>query len=190
MTIIDKRSEILNAALELIALNGFHGAPTALIAMRANVGTGTIYRYFQSKEDLIYEIHTELEKRFMTALLKGYPDKQPLRERFIHVGNAFVHYCLRVSLDFRFLEQFHNSPYGVVHRRDQILGGKDQGFFRCLLDLAQKEQIIKELPMTVLASLFFGPLLCVVRDHILGFTELDEPTIDRTVNACWDAIRL
>jgi AcrR family transcriptional regulator len=39
---IDKRRAILTAALELIAANGFHGAPTAMIAAAAGVGTGTI----------------------------------------------------------------------------------------------------------------------------------------------------
>jgi AcrR family transcriptional regulator len=191
MTNTDKRSEILQSALELIALNGFHGATTALISERAHVGTGTIYRYFVSKEALIYEINKALEKRFRAALMQEYPNGKPLHERIIHVGLTFVRYCLTASLDFRFLEQFHNSPYGVSYRRDRILGETDQGVIvEDLLAEAQKEQIIKDLPKTVLISLFFGPLLCVVRDHILGFTILAEQTINRTVEACWDAIRL
>ena len=49
----DKREEIVRAALELIAENGFHGAPMAMIAERARVGAGTIYRYFENKDLLI-----------------------------------------------------------------------------------------------------------------------------------------
>ncbi|HLA27163.1 MAG TPA: helix-turn-helix domain-containing protein [Syntrophales bacterium] len=41
---LDKRGEIIQAALELIAEQGFHGAPMALIADKAGVGAGTIYR--------------------------------------------------------------------------------------------------------------------------------------------------
>ncbi|HEX9079899.1 MAG TPA: helix-turn-helix domain-containing protein, partial [Desulfuromonadaceae bacterium] len=39
----DKRKEILRATLELIAEQGFHGAPMAMIAEKAGVAAGTIY---------------------------------------------------------------------------------------------------------------------------------------------------
>ena len=53
----DKREDILRAALELIAEHGFHGAPMAMIAERAGVGAGTIYRYFENKDVLIAELY-------------------------------------------------------------------------------------------------------------------------------------
>jgi TetR/AcrR family transcriptional regulator, repressor of fatR-cypB operon len=37
--------------------------------------------------------------------------------------------------------------------------------------------------------LAFGPILGVARDHILGFIVLDDDTISRTVEACWDGVR-
>jgi AcrR family transcriptional regulator len=58
----DKRAEIIRAALELIAEHGFHGAPMAMIAEKAGVAAGTIYRYFESKDILITELHRELEE--------------------------------------------------------------------------------------------------------------------------------
>jgi AcrR family transcriptional regulator len=39
--------------MELIALNGFHGAPMAMIAKQAKVAAGSIYRFFKSKDDLM-----------------------------------------------------------------------------------------------------------------------------------------
>ncbi len=45
----DKRDEIVQAALELIAEHGFHGAPMAMIAERAGVGAGTIYLLFREQ---------------------------------------------------------------------------------------------------------------------------------------------
>lgn len=189
MTHTDKRSEILHSALELIAVNGFHGAPMSMIAEQANVAMGTIYRCFESKELLIQELRNELEERFREAVMREFPAGRPLRERFLHVSRVFVQYCLAAPLDFRFLEQFHNSPYGVAYRRDQILGNNDTGVLQELLEEAQREQILKPLPRTVLCALIFGPLLCLVRDQILGFAELDQSLIDRTVEACWDAIR-
>ena len=190
MTKPDKRDEIVRAALELIAENGFHGAPMAMIADKAGVGAGTIYRYFENKEVLINELYQELEQRFYAYLMQGYYPDKPIRERFIHLGTAILRYCISNPLDFRYLEQFHNSPYGVVHRRDKIFGEADeQDVYRELFEEGVAQQVIKELPLVVLFALAFGPLITVARDHILGFVIMDEALIGLTIAACWDGLK-
>lgn len=186
----DKRDEIVRAALELIAEQGFHGSPMAELAKRAGVGTGTIYRYFANKDVLIAELYRELEERITPALLADYRDDGPVRERFLHLGTALLQYFIDHPLDFRYLEQFHNSPYGVECRRAKLLGQTGKGdIFRELFTGGIAAGEIKDLPLPVLFSLAFGPLISVVRDHVLGFVALDERLIARTIAACWDAVR-
>jgi TetR/AcrR family transcriptional regulator, repressor of fatR-cypB operon len=190
MTTSEKRQEILRAALELIAEHGFHGAPIASIADRAGVGAGTIYRYFANKDVLITELFQELHDKICTRVLEGYGADKPIRERFVHLSTALLRYFIANPLDFRYLEQYHNSPYGVAFRRDRILGeGEDGDLFRRLLEEGVTRQIVKNLPLAVLFSLAFGPLLAVARDHILGFFEMDESLLAQTVLACWDGIK-
>ena len=185
----DKREEIVRAALALIAVRGFHDAPLAMIADRAGVGTGTIYRYFENKDVLIAEIYKGIEDRLL-LIMEGYAPKKPIRERFLHLGTALLRYFIENPLDFRYLEQFHNSPYGVGFRRDNILGHRRNcNVYRELLEAGVDEQVMKNLPLVVLSALAFGPLLTVARKHILGFILLDESLIARTVEACWDGIR-
>ena len=186
----DKREEIVRAALELIAENGFHGAPMAMIAARADVGAGTIYRYFENKDVLISELYMDLEGRIYPDILEKYAKDTPIRERFLHLGTALLRYFINNPLDFRYLEQFHNSPYGVAVRRDKLLGVKEGcDVFRELFDDGIYEQVMKDLPLTILFNLAFGPLLAVARDHILGFISLDDTLITRTIEACWDGIK-
>jgi AcrR family transcriptional regulator len=186
----DKREDIVRAALELIAENGFHGAPMSMIADKAGVGAGTIYRYFENKEVLINELYRELEERLHTDLMQGYSPGKSIRERFIHLGTAILRYCISNPLDFRYLEQFHNSPYGVVHRRDKFFGEADkQDVYRELFEEGVAQKAIKGLPLVVLFALAFGPLITVARDHILGFVVLDEALIGQTIAACWDGLK-
>ena len=186
----DKRDEIVRAALELIAEYGFHGAPMAMIADRAGVGAGTIYRYFENKDVLITELYREVEEKLYAVLLEGYATEKPFRERFLHLGTALLRYFIESPLNFRYLEQFHNSPYGVAFRRDKILGKKGGcDVFRELFEDGISQQVMKDLPLPVLFALAFGPLLTVARDHILSFISLDDALIARTVEACWDGIR-
>ena len=72
-----KRKEVMQAALELIAEHGFHGAPMAMIADQAGVGAGTIYRYFESKDVLISELYRELEEKLLSFLKEGYSTQIP-----------------------------------------------------------------------------------------------------------------
>ena len=186
----DKRDEIVRAALELIAEQGFHGAPMALLAKRAGVGAGTIYRYFENKDVLINSLYRELEGRILSFILDGYSSGKPIRERFLHLGTALLKYFIANPLDFRYLEQFHNSPYGVACRRDKLLGEKaNQDVYRELFEDGISQQVMKALPLAALFSLAFGPLLTVARDHILGFIKLDTPLIESIIEACWDGVR-
>ena len=186
----DKRDEIVRAALELIAEHGFHGAPMAMVAERAGVGAGTIYRYFENKDVLITELYRELEERSYPVILNGYAPEKPIRERFLHLCTALLRYFINNPLDFRFLEQFWNSPYGVESRREKLMGTKEGcGAFRELLEDGISLQILKDVPLVILFALAFGPILTLARDHILGFVVLDETLITRTVEACWDAVR-
>ncbi|MGC5454145.1 TetR/AcrR family transcriptional regulator [Aeromonas veronii bv. sobria] len=52
--ILDKKESIFNAAHEVLGERGFHGLSIAEVAKKANVATGTIYRYFGDKDDLIH----------------------------------------------------------------------------------------------------------------------------------------
>lgn len=189
MAKLDKREEIVRAALELIAEHGFHGAPMAMIAGRAGVGAGTIYRYFENKDVMITELFRELEERSYPMIKEGYALDRPLRERFVHLNTSLIHYFIENPLDYRFIEQFFNSPYGVIHRRDKLLGTKEGcDVFKELFEDGISQQVMKELPIVILFDLAFGPILAVARDHILGFIVLDDALIARTVEACWDAV--
>src|SRR5262249_55170937 len=79
---LDRRQAILESALRLFGERGFHGTTVPEIAERAGVATGTIYRYFASKEALVntlFQIHKEAVAR---ALMGDPPIGLPVREQF------------------------------------------------------------------------------------------------------------
>ncbi len=185
-----KREEIINAALELIAEHGFHGAPMAMIAEKAGVGAGTIYRYFPGKDALITELYHELEDKIINAVTEGYPAGRSTEECFLHLGNALLKYFIKNPLIYRYLEQYHNSPYGVSVRRDRMRGkAEDRNIYRTVLEQGTLNRDLKDLPLFIQFALALGPLLMLARDHILGLTELDDALIEKTIKASWDAVK-
>src|SRR5271166_43126 len=68
--VLPTRERLLHAAQELIEEGGYAAAPVAAIAERAGVAAGTLYRHFESKEDLFVEVFRTVcsrEERAMRA---------------------------------------------------------------------------------------------------------------------------
>jgi len=193
LTTSDKHADILQAALELIVERGFHDAPMSEIAERAHVAAGTIYRYFENKDVLINDLFQEIEDKLMAVLLDNYPQGEPVKEQFFHVFGELCRYLLIHPLHFRYMEQFFNSPYGISKRRDKLSGKNinqdKRDTLKEIFDEGIAQQILKDLPVSVLFSLAIGPMLYVIRDHTLGFVVLEAPLVRQMTEACWDAIK-
>ena len=52
----DKKNQIIEAAAHVFAQKGYAGSSVADIAVKAEIGKGTIYAYFASKEDLFFAV--------------------------------------------------------------------------------------------------------------------------------------
>ena len=52
----DKKNRIIEAAAHVFAQKGYAGSSVADIAVKAEIGKGTIYAYFASKEDLFFAV--------------------------------------------------------------------------------------------------------------------------------------
>ncbi|HXE52356.1 MAG TPA: TetR/AcrR family transcriptional regulator [Tepidisphaeraceae bacterium] len=91
-----KRKLITDAAARLFATRAFHKVRLEDIAAEARVGKGTLYVYFQSKEDLyfalIYDGFAAMVERLKT-LLAG--DRQSAREALRAIVRELVAFAFR-----------------------------------------------------------------------------------------------
>ena len=63
-----KRERILRAATDVFAQNGYFNAKVSDIARAAGVADGTIYLYFDGKEDLLVNIFREHTRNYLQSL--------------------------------------------------------------------------------------------------------------------------
>ncbi|WP_243712646.1 TetR/AcrR family transcriptional regulator [Actinomadura sp. 6K520] len=74
---------ILDAALRLFAERGFDGTSVQGIVEAAEVTKGALYHYFDSKDDLLYEIYHSLIARQLAdlgdVLARGLPPREAVR---------------------------------------------------------------------------------------------------------------
>jgi AcrR family transcriptional regulator len=70
-----RRAEIVDAAAQLFAVNGFHATSMADIIRESGLSAGAVYRYFRSKEELIGAVAetalTTADETFETLLSDG-----------------------------------------------------------------------------------------------------------------------
>jgi AcrR family transcriptional regulator len=86
------KERILNAALDVFSDKGFHLATVDEIAERAEVGKGTLYRYFANKEGLFNElVRLRMEDLEMQAgkVLDGHDDVLTMIAKYVRVYFEF-----------------------------------------------------------------------------------------------------
>lgn len=87
------RTELLNAARELYLAEGMHGLSMRGVAERVGVSAPAIYRHFESKEDLVFELCREGHRTFATYLARGLAGRSP-RERLVKTGLGYLDFGL------------------------------------------------------------------------------------------------
>ena len=182
----DKKAAVFAAALELIAEQGFTGAPMSQIAERADVGVGTIYRYFAAKEDLVNALYLDIKARLAAHTLRGFSDSMPVREAFkLLLGNT-VRYLSDHPDEVSFTEQYENSPVITDATRQDI--GRMAGPIRELFERASEQNLLRDLPFEVLLAIVRGAVLALVKLQLSGAVRLDDATLDAALDAIWDIV--
>ena len=76
-----KRERILRAAVDVFAEYGYFNAKVAQIAKAAGVADGTIYLYFDGKEDLLITIFREHTRNYLRTLEQALANVNRAEER-------------------------------------------------------------------------------------------------------------
>lgn len=66
-----KYNQIIEAAVEVVAENGYHASQVSKIAKKAGVADGTIYLYFKNKEDILISVFEEKMGQFIEKIANG-----------------------------------------------------------------------------------------------------------------------
>ncbi|MBW8060179.1 MAG: TetR/AcrR family transcriptional regulator [Solirubrobacterales bacterium] len=86
---IDKRRQILDAAIRVFARQGFHSTRVSDIADQAGVAYGLVYHYFRSKEEVLNELFSERWSLLLAAIEEADRDGATPRAKLETVA-AFI----------------------------------------------------------------------------------------------------
>jgi TetR/AcrR family fatty acid metabolism transcriptional regulator len=87
---VDKRRQILDAAVRVFARQGFHATRVSDIADEAGVAYGLVYHYFKSKDEVLNELFAERWSLLLAAIEETDRAGGPHRARLAAVASFII----------------------------------------------------------------------------------------------------
>lgn len=184
---------IMEAALNLFAARGFDATSVPEIAAAAKVGTGTIYRYFETKEALGNAVWQAAKRSlaaaiapvFLAAPGPGTPAEQ-CRERFMGLWRAGISFARDWPAAFQFLE-FHHEPRFLDRQSLRLSEQMMAPIFGWIAD-AQGKGVVVPMHAEALGALVWGALGGLVRHASTMSRPFDDGLIEESGAAMWRVV--
>jgi AcrR family transcriptional regulator len=184
---MDKRTDILQAALKLISEQGFHATPVSQIAEQAKVGAGTVYRYFKNKEDLLNQLYLEIKGQIHEAMDDGIRPEMPLEALFKRLWMNVFEFDVTHPQEFSFAEQYCDSPFLTDMTR--TAGARVLQDHAAAFERGVREGVVQDLPAEMVFSIFAGSIASLAKKHLAGVLEMTEERRQQAAHATWCAVR-
>lgn len=187
--ISSKKVQILESALELIRENGFHGCPISQVAKHASVAAGSVYTYFESKDEMIFELYRYVKSEVLKEISEKDDPKKNFEDRFFDFWNNLTSlYQERVAFQ-SFLEQFTSSPYNTetMQLETDPWGKWTEAFFREGVESGQ----LRPLNPKILSMMVMGSVISLIRFRTYFKTKTASASQDLHLipQMVWDGIK-
>ena len=101
-----REKQIKEAALKLFSEKGFHNTTITQISEAADLGKGTIYWYWKSKEELAFSLVEEMLRDFLALIEKARDAEGPAAGRFERMVTEVAELYYRETEYLRLLWKF------------------------------------------------------------------------------------
>jgi TetR/AcrR family transcriptional regulator, repressor of fatR-cypB operon len=185
----DKRRLLLDAALKLFAERGFHGVAVPEVAQAAGVGTGTLYHYFDNKQELVNELYRDAKLKLRSHLLDGVKDPDievsgAAAAWFFELWRRFASYAREWPHGFKFLEMQDHIEYLDAESRQLELATLVPMF----LVAKRVHDKVGGTRVDVVIALMFGAFVGLVKAARLGYLQLDDAALEAAGHTVWRMI--
>jgi TetR/AcrR family fatty acid metabolism transcriptional regulator len=164
-----KRERILRAAIDIFAQSGYFNAKVSEIARAAGVADGTIYLYFDGKEDLLISIFRDHTRNYLQSLERDLANVNRPEER---IRIAIRHHLETLGRDRALaivaqVELRHSLKFMALLSHEEI--GDYLGILRKIVEHGQSEGVFRRnLHPQLVAKAVFGVLDEMVTSWVLS----------------------
>ncbi|MBU9672943.1 TetR family transcriptional regulator [Planococcus sp. CP5-4] len=179
-----KYKQIIDAAVIVIAENGYHQAQVSKIAKQAGVADGTIYLYFKNKEDILISVFQEKMGVFVSELEKIIAkDASAADQLGMMINSHFgllandLHLAIVTQLELR------QSNHDIRMKINNVLRGYLKLMDRILISGIESGEFDQNMDIRLARQMVFGTMdetitTWVMNDHKYDLVEL-APKVQR-----------
>lgn len=183
-----RREALMRAALSQFVNHGYYGVAVPKIAKAAGIATGSVYRYFTSKDELVNELYRHWKEVLKRMLTTDYPLDRPIAQQFQFLWQRLYEYADAYSEAFSFIEGHCHASYLSA----SCLALEDEVFEigREFIREGQRQGVIRSGPPHVMISMFFGAFVQYFKDCQAERLSWNSETSDLLRDVCWDALSM
>ena len=159
-----KDAKILAVATKVFAEQGFANADTQTIADLANVGKGTVYRYYSSKEKLFLAVADFGMKKLEEHIFSTMEGIEGTIQLIRSVGIAYAEFFQRHSELVEILIQERAAFRGSIPDTHLVYRQKNRRVFEDILRQGIDEGVIRSINVrettNTFANVLYGTVVC------------------------------
>lgn len=156
----DKRTQIIEASIDLFANNGFWNTPTSRITKHAGVSTGTLFNYFESKDVLIDEVYLQLREEQTAHISANFPSSGSIKTIFEHIWFRYIEWGLQHPVRYRLLQQMKLSD--LISSEAQARSNANMEAALGGLDKAALAENFGDISFEYLGAIYFSQINAAV----------------------------
>ncbi len=144
---IYKRADILNASVYLFAENGFENTTIDDIAEKAEYGKGTIYNYFNSKEEIYSAILKSIFDSYLISLREVDNEKESFFDFILELTNRLFSFCVTYRYAFAIISRARTNSIlpssNIAENLKQYQNMVDEIFIKRIIKANNRKEIKK-----------------------------------------------
>jgi TetR/AcrR family fatty acid metabolism transcriptional regulator len=177
---IERRHEILDAAVRVFARKGFHAARVGDIAAEAGVAHGLLYHYFASKDELLETIFREAWAELLDAFRTAEGTDEPAPEQLRKVCAILLRtWRDRPQLVTVLVREIARS--GELQNRIEDVGEAFRVIERIVARGQERGELRADLEPRLTATILYGALEEILTSWVLGALPDDVAGAERAV---------
>nr|WP_243854871.1 TetR/AcrR family transcriptional regulator [Halalkalibacterium halodurans] len=178
-----KYDQIIDAAVQVIAEHGYHQAQVSKIAKVAGVADGTIYLYFNNKEDVLISLFQEKMGRFVDKIRSQMNEATDVEEKLkILVNMHFKQLAADHKLAIVTQLELRQSNTELRLKINEVLKGYLNLLDELLMEGKEKGYFFQELDTRLARQMIFGTLDEVVTNWVMKDCKYDLTALVKPVH--------
>ena len=177
----EKKEKILECALDLFAEKGYVNTPVRDVIDMSGYGTGTFYKYFNNKEELLKTLLTDFLEQIIDSVNNYFKEEDDLYLRFIETKRVMLNVFIQNE---KLSEIFSRAP-GISDVIDECLNDFDNKFLQFTsknIQFGIDKGIFRDLPILPIVSATLAMIKYAVFKWIVSKDITEEEMIDMVIS--------